>query len=139
SGDSHSLDNRGIISTHTADPGGPILRIIEAAFTIHCLMIRRPPRSTLFPYTTLFRSTARVEAKSGLGFGGSWSNTGTITINGGRLYQNGTVSTVGVGTINGIGGNVYLSGVLNNAGSTLTLDAASGTWTLTGGTISGGT
>src|SRR2546425_6757990 len=24
-------------------------------------MIRRPPRSTLFPYTTLFRSTRRVE------------------------------------------------------------------------------
>src|SRR2546422_6489675 len=24
-------------------------------------MIRRPPRSTLFPYTTLFRSHARVE------------------------------------------------------------------------------
>src|SRR3712207_7358250 len=28
---------------------------------LFCLMIRRPPRSTLFPYTTLFRSTgARV-------------------------------------------------------------------------------
>src|SRR5256885_879476 len=26
------------------------------------LMIRRPPRSTLFPYTTLFRSAARVAA-----------------------------------------------------------------------------
>src|SRR2546430_14963489 len=25
-------------------------------------MIRRPPRSTLFPYTTLFRSPTRVEA-----------------------------------------------------------------------------
>src|SRR3712207_7616445 len=25
-------------------------------------MIRRPPRSTLFPYTTLFRSKARTEA-----------------------------------------------------------------------------
>src|SRR2546422_7109895 len=25
------------------------------------LMIRRPPRSTLFPYTTLFRSVSRVE------------------------------------------------------------------------------
>src|SRR3712207_8152525 len=24
-------------------------------------MIRRPPRSTLFPYTTLFRSTSRVK------------------------------------------------------------------------------
>src|SRR5688572_30856280 len=26
------------------------------------LMIRRPPRSTLFPYTTLFRSLGRVQA-----------------------------------------------------------------------------
>src|SRR3712207_7436653 len=28
-------------------------------------MIRRPPRSTLFPYTTLFRSTADVELFAG--------------------------------------------------------------------------
>src|SRR2546426_6427110 len=28
------------------------------------LMIRRPPRSTLFPYTTLFRSVAEPKAKS---------------------------------------------------------------------------
>src|SRR3712207_8272648 len=27
-------------------------------------MIRRPPRSTLFPYTTLFRSSARVEIRA---------------------------------------------------------------------------
>src|SRR3712207_4311032 len=27
-----------------------------------CLMIRRPPRSTLFPYTTLFRSLKRIHA-----------------------------------------------------------------------------
>src|SRR5438309_10925946 len=27
-------------------------------------MIPRPPRSTLFPYTTLFRSAGRVEARS---------------------------------------------------------------------------
>src|SRR3712207_7600540 len=33
-------------------------------FCLSCfffLMIRRPPRSTLFPYTTLFRSQARAE------------------------------------------------------------------------------
>src|SRR3989442_9505978 len=30
-------------------------------------MIRRPPRSTLFPYTTLFRSTARKSRQSGKG------------------------------------------------------------------------
>src|SRR3712207_9129796 len=28
------------------------------------LMIRRPPRSTLFPYTTLFRSLDRVSGRS---------------------------------------------------------------------------
>src|SRR3712207_7398367 len=29
-------------------------------------MIRRPPRSTLFPYTTLFRSPSRGDAEGGL-------------------------------------------------------------------------
>src|SRR2546425_9851889 len=37
------------------------------------LMIRRPPRSTLFPYTTLFRSAPRVRVlvTGGAGFIGS--------------------------------------------------------------------
>src|SRR5256885_12591154 len=30
------------------------------------LMIRRPPRSTLFPYTTLFRSLPRLRARAAL-------------------------------------------------------------------------
>src|SRR2546429_4843531 len=30
-------------------------------------MIRRPPRSTLFPYTTLFRSADRIRHVGGLG------------------------------------------------------------------------
>src|SRR5437764_6947192 len=29
------------------------------------LIIRRPPRSTLFPYTTLFRSRAALQARAG--------------------------------------------------------------------------
>src|SRR5256885_13645677 len=35
------------------------------------LMIRRPPRSTLFPYTTLFRSIKRLESRQSAdgGFG----------------------------------------------------------------------
>src|SRR2546425_11106654 len=32
----------------------------SSSFSFFFLMIRRPPRSTLFPYTTLFRSRARV-------------------------------------------------------------------------------
>src|SRR5256885_6574173 len=35
-------------------------------------MIRRPPRSTLFPYTTLFRSSLTMSK-------GSWLNSPTVT------------------------------------------------------------
>src|SRR5260370_31221330 len=38
-------------------------------------MIRRPPRSTLFPYTTLFRSVVTNAA------GSVTSNTATLTVN----------------------------------------------------------
>src|SRR5476651_2840259 len=37
--------------------GGPAIRPSPSSFFF--LMIRRPPRSTLFPYTTLFRSVNR--------------------------------------------------------------------------------
>src|SRR6266404_196628 len=39
--------------------------LIDLADIFFFLMIRRPPRSTLFPYTTLFRSLAVVTAVSG--------------------------------------------------------------------------
>src|SRR6267378_5789996 len=35
---------------------------INFTFFFFFLMIRRPPRSTLFPYTTLFRSRSRIRA-----------------------------------------------------------------------------
>ena len=34
--------------------------------TFFFLMMRRPPRSTLFPYTTLFRSKRRIDERRGL-------------------------------------------------------------------------
>src|SRR5258707_10209535 len=54
-------------------------------------MIRRPPRSTLFPYTTLFRSSTQVEYRLELpkrfgvvGFGG----IGEVVPNGDQLLKN---------------------------------------------------
>src|SRR6267378_1960120 len=38
-------------------------------FYFFFLMIRRPPRSTLFPYTTLFRSGSPTLSRGGMGFG----------------------------------------------------------------------
>src|SRR5438874_11818504 len=37
--------------------------LAECLFSFFFLMIRRPPRSTLFPYTTLFRSLRRAVSK----------------------------------------------------------------------------
>src|SRR2546427_9099674 len=38
-----------------------ICDLLSISFFFFFLMIRRPPRSTLFPYTTLFRSVLRAE------------------------------------------------------------------------------
>src|SRR2546426_5080781 len=48
-------------------------------------MIRRPPRSTLFPYTTLFRSQADT---------GSGHVVDALVINGTNLFIGGLFSTV---------------------------------------------
>src|ERR1044071_8924069 len=41
------------------------------------LMIRRPPRSTLFPYTTFFRSIERGETFLAFDYTGYWIDIGT--------------------------------------------------------------
>src|SRR5438552_5538626 len=43
------------------------------------LMIRRPPRSTLFPYTTLFRSRRRNPSMSAISPSMNWLRGGCIT------------------------------------------------------------
>src|SRR2546426_4300701 len=51
-------------------------------------MIRRPPRSTLFPYTTLFRSALRVEeARGGHRRTGVPASTGLHRPGAGRLQD----------------------------------------------------
>src|SRR4029077_21297868 len=42
----------------------PFTHTITTAHCFFFLMIRRPPRSTLFPYTTLFRSVRRVPSRA---------------------------------------------------------------------------
>src|SRR3954462_2517140 len=49
-----------------SDERGPSQRVRPreyAPFAFFFLMIRRPPRPTLFPYTTLFRSSERMSRK----------------------------------------------------------------------------
>src|SRR2546422_6736165 len=44
-------------------------------------MIRRPPKSTLFPYTTLFRSGTQTTTASGIATVGSWTLSATAGTN----------------------------------------------------------
>src|SRR5256885_11154893 len=69
-------------------------------------MIRRPPRSTLFPYTTLFRSQNSGETRIA---GGTLQAT-TLSVQGGTLTGNGIVggalvnnATITLGGSNGTG------------------------------------
>ena len=41
--------------------------LVNNVSSVFFLMIRRPPRSTLFPYTTLFRSEVTLNHKEGCG------------------------------------------------------------------------
>ncbi len=55
-----------------------------------------------------------------LGVGGlNWGNTGTINIDGGTLNLGGNFTTAGLGSLNYSSGQVEISGIINNVGSTL--------------------
>jgi len=69
---------------------------------------------------------------------GNWSNSGIFRISSGTLRLGGTFTTAGIGTLERSGGNVEVSGALNNAGSTLALTASTGSFTLLGGSVTGG-
>src|SRR5438309_11960954 len=46
------------------------LNLHEISFLLFFLIIQQPPRSTLFPYTTLFRSGEGTSHRSGVEVGG---------------------------------------------------------------------
>src|SRR5260370_1416716 len=62
---SDDFGNTGTVTSSDTEP-------YQGVTSIFFLMIRRPPRSTLFPYTTLFRS----DGKS-ITFAATVTNTGT--------------------------------------------------------------
>ena len=93
---------------------------------------------TIAPQT--FVNEGTIEAlDSKLTIGGNWSNLGTITAVDSTVELGGTFTTAGIGTLNRTGGDIRITGLLDNAGDTFTLDATTGSWKLYGGTIHGGT
>src|SRR5258706_4612399 len=68
-------------------------------------MIRPPPSSTLFPYTTLFRSYTSPNSTGSLGFtpavNGNGTATITVTVNDGQALNN-TVTRTFTVTVNSV-------------------------------------
>ncbi len=72
---------------------------------------------------------------------GAWSNLGgTITADAtSTLNLGGSFSTPNLGTLSlAAGSSVNVTGAWNNSGQNFTFNAATGSWTLNGGTITGG-
>lgn len=67
-----------------------------------------------------------------------WDGSGFIAVTGGTLNLGGSFTPAAVSHVTNAGGTVSLQGTLANAGRTLTLDAATGSWSLDGGSIAGG-
>src|SRR2546423_13150921 len=102
-------------------------------------MIRRPPRSTLFPYTTLFRSTllsgslynppgAVLNLLAGNGanrfLNAPLINEGTVNVGAPFYMQNG-VAVTNSGTINVTAGNLFLSNGSFTSPGTVNVDRKS--------------
>ena len=69
----------------------------------------------------------------------AWTDGGTITATGSTVNLGGDFTLSALGSFTRSGGTVNLTGTLNDTSATLALDAATGSWNLLGGTISGGT
>jgi RHS repeat-associated protein len=87
---------------------------------------------------TLAASGGTLNIGNGTDLGCHWSNAGQITVNNSTLNLGDSFATAGLGSYTRTGGSINLVGVLDNTGSTLALDAATGSWSLAGGTLKGG-
>jgi len=90
---------------------------------------------------TINVNTTNNTSASIVNFAGNWDNNGVVNLgNNGTLNLGGTFDTDDIGAIARTGTNtIQITGALNNANATLTLNSTTGDYTLAGGTITGGT
>src|ERR1041385_9319864 len=95
-------------------------------------MIRRPPRSTLFPYTTLFRSLSDVNARN-VELDSSSGDIEADTVQADHLQASASSGSIvgkdlriGVAKVDTSSGDIALQGTVD----TLEADASSGSLTL---------
>src|SRR2546429_9754748 len=71
-------------------------------------MIRRPPRSTLFPYTTLFRSGTQGPGATGGNAGIFQTENGPQALAAGQQYENNSITIDGISTTSAVWGGTTI-------------------------------
>ena len=84
-------------------------------------------------------ATLIMNGAGSLSLSGVWTNAGAINATNVTVNLGGDFTLADLGAFTRSGGTVNLTGVLTNTGTTLVLNAASGSWVLDGGTVLGGT
>jgi hypothetical protein len=80
-----------------------------------------------------------VSANTSITFTGTWANRGVLTISGGTLNLGGAFTLANLGSFQHKGGVINVIGTLDNTNNVLNLNDTTGSFTLGGGTILGGT
>lgn len=144
-GGNMTLINEGLISAETANT---TLKISAVNLTNNGTL-QAANKGVLKILTNQWTNTGAIQASNGgtvdISFGtrsqSLWRNAGTITLDATSSVKLGGTfdATGGIGTFhNTAGGKVYITGTMLNTGNTLTLNADTGSWRLSGGTIQGG-
>ncbi len=137
-----SLDNQGTIS---GDAGGLPLAINGTNWTNEGIIQALTNGTVDLTGSWTNAAAGQLNASVGtLSLAGNWNNLGTVqSVDGGSTFlgpdnTSGSGSFTNHGMITGVSGFIYLSSVLNNAGSTLALNDSTGSWYTEGGEILGG-
>jgi hypothetical protein len=143
----NTIVNQGTISADTA--GHTILFGVNSGYgksAVNLGTLQAINEGNLTAQVLLNQGNISISDGSTLTLQQSWNNAGTIaatnaTVNLGSYGS--TFTLANVGTFNRSGGTVFITGTLDNTGTTLALDATTGSWTLgawnKSGTIKGGT
>jgi putative surface-exposed virulence protein len=136
----------GLSSTSTisvvAASAPPVTRIIGPAVTVRTGSGGGRLAGPSFVSDGLLLNRGTILAQTpgrSLTLDGIWKNEGILRVTDGSLNLGGKFTLADIGTLQHVGGNVVIAGVLNNSGTNLRLDSSTGSWQMINGTISGGT
>ena len=140
-GGAMSLTNNGLISSQVS---GRTITIAAASLTNSATGILEATSGGILTINaTNWSNAGSLRALSGstASLNGAWSDLGgTITADAtSTLNLGGSFSTPNLGTLSlAAGSSVNVTGAWNNGGQNFTFNAATGSWTLNGGSITGG-